>query len=255
MKKREKIIILSVHDITPKYSEQIKIILEKLEKLKIKNKDILVVLNERNSYPIEKDKNLIKLIKSQLKKGANLVYHGITHYQDKEKKLMKLMYGKDFQYDSEFFNLSETTVLEKLKKSNKIFKKLFNKKITSIIPARWDLSPSLLNISKKSGIIHIENRKYIHNLLLQKKVRSPVSCFDYGNNRFLNKISILFSYVSIIHAKLFKLPLRFSLHPNDVINDIFNSEIRLLERLIKKDWKIMTSKEYWKYNNEKNKIS
>jgi predicted deacetylase len=248
MEKQKKIII-SVHDISPKFKKEFEVIFRSLNKLKIKNKEAFVILNWLEKYPLDKDKQFIQKLKKEFpKKQINL--HGITHYSQKVIFINKILFGQAHAYLGEFQGKSLSKMNREFKSSIVQFKKIFYQKPLTFLPTRWQNSRQLLKICQENGIRYSEDSYYLINLEKNTKEPSPIVCFDYGNNRLLNYFARVQSKIAIFFAYLFNMPLRFSIHPNDIINGNFKFETELLEKLIKNKWTPITIEEFWKNKNK-----
>lgn len=242
----KKIIIVSVHDISSKYTDEIFEIIRRLDKINIKKKDLLVVLNFDGKYNIRKDKKLIGLLKHEFKKDNLAAFHGSTHYQEKMEGIDSILYGKDFSKVSEFHGLDKARIKSTIKKGVVEFKMIFKIMPKLFVPARWEVSNGIEEVCKKEKIAYFENFKGIVNLNKNIRRASFICSFDMGSNILLNRAARIYAYLSIFLAQTFKRPLRYCIHPNDIHNNNFEFELRLLRRLINKGWTTMNTEEYWK---------
>jgi len=245
--KPSKKIIISVHDISPLFKKELKIIFNRLNNLKIK-KEAFVVINWLGKYPLEKDKYLIAKLKKEFTPDQ-INFHGYTHYSLEKSPLEKILFGENYAYIGEFKKLSQKKILNHIKTSLTIFKKIFKKNPLVFIPSRWENSKALLNASKKLGIQYSEDPTHLINLNNNIKKFSFAICFDYGDNKILNYLSRIISKIFILFSRIFNLPIRFSIHPNDVKNGNLEFEFKLLKKLINDGWKPINTKEFWE--NEK----
>lgn len=242
--KNQKNIIISIHDISPIFKRELKTIFNYLDKMKIKEKEAFVILNWLGENHLENDKKFIREIKTAFS-SEQINFHGMTHYSNTKSKLEQFLFGKAHAYDGEFTKKSAKQIEQSFKSSFIIFKRIFNKYPKSFIAPRWENSEELLAICKKMKIDYAEAPFCLINLKEDKKKPSFVLCFDYGSNKLLNYLPRIYASVFVFLSSLFNLPLRFSIHPNDVKNGNIEFEINLLKRLLKKGWKPITTKEFW----------
>ncbi|MBP7708154.1 hypothetical protein KA107_00590 [Candidatus Pacearchaeota archaeon] len=244
--KNTKQVIISVHDITPAFEKELATIFRSLNKLGLgKKKEAYIVLNWQERYPLNTNKDFITWLRKEFT-PERLNFHGVTHYS-KEKSLMDLiLFGKDYSYVGEFNKKNSLNFKRSIKTGVALFKRIFKKSPTAFIPARWENSKSLMKICGDSKIIYTEDPLYLLNLKENKKVFSLPICFDYGQNYLLNFFSRGYANFIIFLSNLLSLPIRFSLHPNDVNNGNFKFAICLLEKLLEDGWNPVTNSEFWK---------
>ncbi len=241
----QKQLLISVHDISPKYLKEIIVIFNALKKLNIKDKEAFVVLNWDEKFDLSKDKELLNILKENFNLNQ-INLHGFNHYSKNKGLMEKIIFGENHSYIGEFTNLNELNLRKIFKKSILIFKKLFGRNPELFIPPRWKSSKKIRKISFENKMLFTEDSFHMFNLIKNKKVFSFAVCYDFGDNKFLNKGSIIYNRAIISLSFLFNLPLRFSLHPNDIKNGNFNYEIKLLNSLLKKGWKPYTTKNFWR---------
>lgn len=241
---KTKKIIISVHDVSPKFKEEIRLIFNYLNKMKINKKEAFIVINWMRDSPIQDDKKLIQELKKEFLPNQ-INFHGITHYSSKQNLFDRLLFGRAHGYSGEFKEKSSQELNKYMKSGLTSFKSIFKKNPLGFIPSRWENSIELLKICKKLGIKYSEDSLHLINLETNAKKISPVLCFDYGDNRIFNYLSRSYGYIAIFIAWLFNLPLRFSIHPNDVTNGNIQFEMNLLKKLIDNKWQPLTTKEFW----------
>jgi len=246
-----KTIIISIHDISPKYEEEIYKILESLEKLGVKKKDLHIVLNFQNRYRIDESNKLLKLLKRDISKGSLPAFHGIIHYKNERNFINHLLFGEEYSFVSEFSHLRKSEIRETIRNGKKIYKNLLGVYPKLMIPARWDASQYMEDACKEEGMEYCEKRGEIINIKKMIRKKSPICNFDFGDNLVLNKISRLYAYISIFRSKIMNEPLRYCIHPNDLKNNNFFFEIKLLKKLINNGWQPVTTSEFWDLEKSK----
>jgi len=244
----EKRIIISVHDISPKFEKELNKIFLELNKLKISKKEAFVIFNWENKYNINKNKNFIKKLKKEFSL-EQIGIHGMTHNSKKQGFLEKMLFGKKFSNLGEFKGLDNVKLKKIIKSCIILYKKIFINFPLMFVPPRWENSETLIDICKKFKIKYTESPFYMINLEKNKKILSFVTCHDVGDNFILNRLSRVYTYLGIAFSYLFNKPLRYSIHPNDLENGNFEFEMKLLKKLIDKGWEQITTKEFWRQHD------
>jgi hypothetical protein len=239
-------IIISVHDISPKYKKELIKIFCALKD--IKKKEAFVILNWENKHNLRKDKKFISCIKENFN-SEQINLHGLTHYSQNSSLLNKILFGADHKWDSEFKGINYPHAKSNLSKAMTKFKMIFKIGPDIFLPPRWDNSKELLQASKELKIKYSEDSLHMINLNQNRKLFSFCYCGDYGDNYILNKLARPYTFILIFISRVFNLPLRYSIHPNDINNGNFKFEVNLLKKLIKMGWIPTTTKEIWEKFN------
>lgn len=242
----EKRIIVSIHDISPKFKSELEAILNRLKEINVTEKELLVVLDWEGRYNLENDKWLIGLLKKERKNGSGIGLHGLTHYGTRRGFLERILFGNGSDKVPEFKGLNYSDSAKRLKKSVIAFKRIFRQYPKVFIPSQWKHTKNSLEASRKLNIIYSESLTHLINLKNGKKKASFVCCFDFGNNKLINRALRIYSLFAVGVSTLFNLPLRYSIHPNDVNNGNFNFEAVLLKSLINRGWTPTLSENLWK---------
>jgi predicted deacetylase len=243
-------VVVSVHDVSPKFDRQLKKILTNLADLGVKKKEMLLVPHWNGGYRLEKDGKLIRLLKNEIKHGAVLASHGFTHYLGDRKILDAFLFGGKYSNESEFSKLEYGSAVKRIKKEILILNRFFKRKIKLFVPPRWQCDRDSYLAARDLGFSYSESSFFMRNLKKDTKKLSLVVCFDFGENRFLNWFSKIYARFFIFFCGIFSLPLRFAIHPNDLGNGNFEFEIKLLRKMIQNGWILSTSEEIWSKKNE-----
>jgi predicted deacetylase len=238
-------ILISIHDVSSFYKKELKIIFNQLNKLGIDKKEAFVVINWLEKYSLEKDKGLV----NELKKNFlidQLKFHGLVHYYFNPNSGKWSLFGKRDPYVKEFKGKNSFQVEKNFERGLASFKKIFKNKPDAFIPPHWANSDILLETCRKFGIKYSEDFDHLINLEKKEKRFSLVTCLDKGDSKILNRLSRVHAKIVIFLSWAFGLPLRFSMHPNDVRNGNIDFEMKLLKKLLNKGWKPMTTREFWR---------
>lgn len=243
-------IIISIHDASPKFEHELTQIFKKLEEMNIEKKEVFVVLNWEGKYPVGIDREFQKLIFKSFRHGK-IELHGLTHYLDEKGLFENILFGKKHAGLGEFASSDYKSSLSRLSKAKKIFKKIFKVNPSAFIPARWTHSKGELDALKKVKINYTEDIMHMINLLNGEKVLSFAICYDYGDNKLLNLLSRYYNSILLFLSDIFRLPIRYSIHPNDITNGNFYFEIEKLNKLLRKGWIPTTTVDFWRDKNDR----
>lgn len=227
--------IISIHDISGERINEFLKIKKTLEGMGIKKIEYAVIIDAPK---------LSKEIKKLRNKDVCL--HGINHSGNEKSLLDRLLFGKKYGHVAEFRHIKERTAKEKIIKMISGFRRNFHKPPKKFIPPRWEISNEAKNELKKQGIEETETIYFLRNLKTGKKIFSFICCFDFGDDSLMDNLAKLDSFLIIFLSKTFGIPLRFSIHPNDLYNGNFEFEMWLIKKFIINNFEITTTNEIWK---------
>lgn len=235
MKKiNEKLLVVSLHDVSPASWRESKIILSHLNKLGIK-KSLLIVPNFHGKYELSKHQGFVRAIRKEKERGSELVLHGYYHISEKD-FFSKILY---FISDgvNEFLHLGKKEARNFLSKGRRAIKRLFGVWPRGFIAPNWSMSKDVKNLILKSGFDYYTTRKAI--VYKDKKVNSLVFGFSAGNNPVLAFIVKYFCYLRLRYFR--PKIVRFVIHPEEAV--FISWEIGLLKGLLKEGYKPVTFSE------------
>ncbi len=217
-------IIVSIHDVSPKYEKEIHTIVRELNK-HIDKYNLLLTLNFENNWNIEKFPSFIKFIKKVINNNKKLVYHGHTHLINK-----RVLFYHVFKY-FEFFK-PKKDIVESFQDAKKRFGSYFGIQKLGFEPPVWYFP------KKKSKMIF----DYFQYYATKKGI--------YYKNKFIPSVPYLFAadtsaLISKLIASLFFFRLifdksktiRISIHPSDVTYKTLPKIMKKIDQLIKKGYK------------------
>jgi predicted deacetylase len=207
-------IVVSVHDITPCFHDECRIIFNKLETLGVHQRTLLITPDFAGKYPIDRDEKFIIMMEREKQKGFELALHGYTH--------------KHF----EFYKKNYIEARESLQQGMEIFENAFGFLPKGFVAPHWLQSNSSLKAVEDLGFnytVALRTLKYFNG----KEYKTFPLNFDWGNS-FLNRIVAAGNKFT---ASLRKTGLiRFAVHPMDIPNGVFNKEMKILKKLIVDGW-------------------
>ena len=208
-------IVITVHDVSPKYMDEIKVIFKYLERIGVKEKVILVVPDFDKRYDIISD-NFIELIKEQ--ENSEIALHGLHHS----------VY--------EFLFMTKKNAKNALTWGKQLLSRSFNTVPSGFVAPMWLQSYGSIKGVKESGFTYtaLFTKVIFFN---SKKFYSIPTNFDWGSMT-LNRLSMRINK-AILKTKKSGI-IRFAIHPKDVENGLIEEEITILKSLINKGWKPIT---------------
>ncbi len=214
----QKYVIVEVHDVSPVFNEELKIIFSELDKLNITKKTILVTpyLDNKdiNDYP-----EFIESIKKEKKEGAEIALHGYTHERNE-------------------FSKGYEDVKNNLEIAINSFHKAFDFYPKGFVPGYWKENKNTFKALNDLGFTYTTTfTKIIY--FNDKKINS-LATLMVGSNKFFTFITKMYS---IIYVRLNKKILRFTIHPGEIRMKTFDDNMNLLKKALDKGYKPVTYEE------------
>jgi len=207
---RKKTVILSIHDVSPQFADDIQGIIQTLEQLDIDEYVSLVV-----PYYMGEKKNDIryhrKFFQKILREGEP-VLHGFTH--------------ETSAYTNEYFPLERKAIHQRIVQGKRILQQVSGKKILGFVSPKWILSKDIISILKE------EQFQYTTTFLRiipfdRNKIFCPAINFLYtysSLNPVLANLSALYAIRQLKRRKF----IRIVIHPEG-----FTTSRTLVENVLK----------------------
>lgn len=208
---KKKVVILSIHDISPYFARDLIEILKMLQKLNIFEYSSLIV-----PYPL---KNKLKSMRKQYNVVKNMsrrgepVLHGFTH--------------ETTAYTNEFTKLDRNIIRQRILNGKRILQQVSGKKILGFVPPKWILSNDLLSILKEEQFLYTTTFLRIIPFDCDEII-SPAVNFLYSYNP-MNNILAQFALLYARYLVAKKSLIRIAIHPQG-----FKTRKSLIENLLKK---------------------
>lgn len=222
-------LVLSIHDVTPFFLPELKIIFKELDKLNIKKYNLLIVPNWDNQHDISKNEEFIELIKKYLTQDSKIVLHGLTHKSNK--RVHKTFRGIIPSEVLEFSNLNEKEAEKRIIEGLNLIKKTFNVKPVGFVPPAWVLNPKRIFVIKKYFKYYTTYSAINYS---KHKIKSRALCYTGGEIFLLDRLMILISSLAARFSK--NKVVRLTIHPDDVRIGSFQTELKDIKNLIKKGY-------------------
>jgi predicted deacetylase len=234
-------LFVSIHDVSPFYFKEIKIIFRELEKFQVSRFNILITPYWDDKYLISKNKEFVKLLKSKITENTPIVLHGYNH-KSISKSLSKIgkSLGTGFDY-LEFKSLSAEETEKKIKEGLNLLKKVFKVKPKGFVPPMWSYPDKNRKILEKyfQYYENLFNIDYFNHRILGLPL-----AYDGGENKLFTELIVRYSRLRVKMKN--KGGLRLSIHPLDVKLKTFKFAIEDIKYLLKKDWKLCIYEDFIK---------
>jgi hypothetical protein len=227
-------IVVSVHDVTPHFEEELNIIFKDLNKLGVKKKTILVTPLWAGKNDIMKEKKFLKRLLVEEKNGAELALHGYTHKINHEWKKKEGFRWKAFNV-AEFILAKD--IPGHLKRGKNAFKQVFGYEPEGFVPPGWRQKPSVYKLLEQEGFKYVVTMRGLYSLKTKKRRYALPIYFDSG----ALLPSYIIGYCSAIIAPLCSPSfIRLAIHPDDVKRNLLKSQLDLINKYKKRGYTFTT---------------
>jgi predicted deacetylase len=218
-------LLISLHDASPAFDKQIKVLLKELKKRKIYAITFFVTPNWEGKWNIRNHPNFVQTIKKYAK-TSEISLHGYTH-------------------SSDAFGTNDKRLIDRqLNKAILSFKQAFRFSPKGFIAPVWKQSKTTTAILWKRKFFYTETFFHLRYASGRQYTGLPIGMESMSNAKVFkyDKISpVITKYYSRLYARLNTAHiLRFSLHPREVDNGNVEAALKLLDVLITKGWKPIT---------------
>ncbi len=203
-------VLLSIHDISPTYEDDIVVTYDRLSDIGITKLTMLVTpfYGLKKSNMLLEDSIFTKFLKSL---GLEIAMHGYSHFSKS---------GSIFEFDG----LIQPKVTSRLKDGVSILKKAFGMKPTGFVPPSWESPSKVLKAVKEIGLGYCVDGNSIHRL-------SDEMVFNTGEKIISEGKRVLNIESSLVEIELGG-SLQIGIHPLDYrTNRIFEIIEDLKDRL------------------------
>jgi predicted deacetylase len=139
---RDRKLIVSVHDVTPKYKGELTEIVSELDRVGVNKRSVLVVPNWEGEYDLRQDDNFVSWLHGLKASGDEIVLHGYNHQSTKRKGHYKNPFqwfmGEVFaQGTGEFQNLTYEETRQKLQDGKRVFSDVELDGVVGFVAPAW----------------------------------------------------------------------------------------------------------------------
>ena len=234
---KDKYLVVSIHDVTPEFKQELTTIVSELDKIGIKKTSVLIIPNYYENKNLVKDNQFTDWLYQLYDNGNELVQHGYNHlctnYNFKS-HIQKFIGTKINHSEGEFQNISYDEAKSKIQKGKDIFNTLGLTKLISkgfVAPA-WLLNQESEKAIKDAGFDYYTTFRHINFPKQKKKEKSEAIVFTSGNG-FANKMFALYNH-DLTH-RVFKNRriARITIHPKDLHSNHFDSVLDSIKKVRK----------------------
>lgn len=233
--------IISIHDVSPRFQTEIKVILAYFKTIP---KSVLVTPLWDGVHHLTPD--FVKMMQNT-EGVADKVLHGLTHRCNRFDWLGKAA-ALSKRSDRELFGLTYQETEKLIYTSQCLFEDTFDEQPLGFIPPTWFHNAHSIDILHQKRFVFTETTWELvglkHDVDKPFRHKTLPVCFDYGNNIVAEKLSIKAWHYAI---KRFSPDLvRLSIHPSDVENGFLPPIGRIIETLKETGYEFLTYKDIFK---------
>ena len=207
--------IISLHDVSPRFTTEVKTILKHFEGSPL---SLFVT-------PLWDGQNRLTSDFVKMLSGFEKVLHGLTHYNDRQDWIGKITALRQ-RSDRELYGLTRNETAKLIVKSKNLFEDAFDESPAGFVPPAWFHNQYSTGLLQYMGFSFTESVWQLWDLKRKEKVETPAICYDYGNNALVEWFSITF-WMQLLRYTSPEL-VRISIHPSDLDNGF----LRHLDRVI-----------------------
>lgn len=150
-------LIVSVHDVTPKFSGELTEMVAELDRIGINKRSVLVVPNWKGEYDLRQDDNFVSWLHGLKASGDEMVLHGYNHKSEKRKGYYKNLFqwfmGEVFaQGTGEFQNVTYEEARQKLRNGKKVFSDVELDDVVGFVAPAWLTNKNVEKALKDEGL-------------------------------------------------------------------------------------------------------
>jgi len=212
---KNKKIVVSVHDITPRFHKECLKIFKTLDELGINNRTLLITPDFAGRFPIDEDEEFISMMNREKQRGAELALHGLVH--------------QNFEFYKKDYEEAKTA----LQTGMKMFEQTFGFLPRGFVAPQWLQSKGSLQAVLELGFYYTASLRKLRYSDGKEYQTFPLN-FDWGNS-LLDKIITTINNFTASFRKSGLI--RFAVHPMDIPNGVFDKEMKLLKMLTADGWK------------------
>jgi predicted deacetylase len=234
--------LLSIHDVSPFFEEEIFGILSDLKGLNLGKTNLAVVPLYHESYHLNDHVAFCHSLMNAIEGfEVEILLHGLYHTRkgSNQRLSFKNRFRSRLQSaeEDEFFKLVPAEAEKRIQQGRSILEKAFHTKPTGFIPPAWVFEKQVMATLKRLEIPYTENHSFIFLTRDDKRVFSPVISFA-TRTKTREILSLCWAYF------MRKIPsrraiMRFVIHPKDYRS-------RVVKRTIIKTLKKLDEKYEWK---------
>lgn len=195
-------VVISIHDVCNEHMAETGFLMEALRRFP---KTFLVIPQWKNQTL---NTELVTLLKDQ-----DLAVHGLTHDTTATDPVGRLLLLS--RSVKEFYRLDRQETLRRIRVARDHFEDAFGYSPEGFVPPMWYHNRYTKEVLKGLSFVYTESATGFYLLKEGKVIPSMPLCFDYGNNKLLNRFNIV-GWKLLRHWR--QTLVRISIHPSDISN-------------------------------------
>ncbi len=230
-KKVKPALVVSVHDVTPKFFLQIKKIVDELKKVGVSALVLKVIPNYESRNNILLYPPFLSWLREMVDSGSEIVLHGLTHFRPQGHERRKLIL-KDWlaRGEDEFSDLNEVKAEKRILEGKKILQTAGFHCFGFTAPT-WRISQPAVRALKQAGFFYLTVLTGIIDLIDQRRIFSPA----FGHQGIQNFFESLMGLGNSL-GRLLVMPhlrlIRIVFHPRQIDHPNFKKSIGLVSKLL-----------------------
>jgi predicted deacetylase len=232
-----KTVIISIHDVTPRFASEIDMIMEHFKHVPT---SILVT-------PLWDGWHRFSADFVDTLRGSEKVLHGLTHRSDGCDWMGNFL-AFSSRSDREFYNLSREQTFRRLDMGKRLFEDAFSETPMGFVPPTWYHNRHSMRLLAEMGFGFTETAQSILDLATKLQENAIPVCLDYGNNRLLERF-LTYGWRWLVQYGSPNL-VRLSIHPSDVTNGFLHHFDTMIQILKDKNYTFTTYQNFFKNSNK-----
>ena len=207
-------IAVSVHDVTPRFSKELEEIFAALDVAGVKVRSELVVPDYQRQFNLSEHPDFVAMLKEHRSRGCDVSLHGIYH---------------DY---AEFYRFGYDMAKDALRRGLDIFGEAFNFIPPGFVAPQWLQSRGSLRAVWENEFVYTATLTGVHFKSGNTAKAFPLN-YDWGP-LMVDRIITCCNNLAC-HIRSSGL-IRFSMHPMDIPDRMFEAEMRQLRFLLEHGW-------------------
>ncbi|MFH1400218.1 MAG: DUF2334 domain-containing protein [Nanoarchaeota archaeon] len=210
-------LLISIHDVTPAYADDIQVILEGLASIDVTRYSLLVTPNFKGTWPLRDHVGFCQKMSALARAGNEIIVHGNTHRGGR-------------------LGINERLDLTNIMRSKDAVEHAIGVPTRGYVPPAWILPRKLRPSICLSGFIYYETLTKINFIGKGVYYNLPIGMGGIRSKTISHRITRVFSQVYSAVAIDFHHVQRYSFHPDEARNGNLPASLRLVRRYLDEGW-------------------
>lgn len=173
--KRERVVIVSIHDVAPANLAEVRWILERLDTLGARPRSLLVIPSDRGQGDLCHFPELVDTLQSEARRGSEVVLHGFTHRRAgpwRGSLATRVRAAAFAREDAEFASLAWPDQRTRLQTGRQLLRDL-GFEVSGFCPPAWLSTPELPDLLRELGFRYLVEMLWVHDLRFRRRMAVP----------------------------------------------------------------------------------